>query len=604
MSPDPDLAELRRQLPAFGFNEYLRHLKAAEAAAASARPIRVAIVRSYTVEPIEPLLKLQFLLDGWRPSLWIGGYDQYAQEMLDTGGGLYRFAPDLVVVMVRIEEMLPEFVDEFPSFEPAFWRGRLAAKAREVAQLAERASADLSAQVIVQNAVLQRPYFGIFDAQRRDGQDHLVRLFNETLSESVEGIRGVWVWDFERHVRAVGLDQLYDAKAWYVSRNPYRQSAYPAIARDLYRYVASALGRIKKCVVLDLDNTLWGGVVGEDGFDGLALGHTYPGNCFRDFQKELLRLYHRGILLAINSKNNPDEALRVIDEHPDMILRREHFAAMRINWVDKASNLRSIAQELNIGVDSMVFADDNPAECALVQQECPGCDVVLLPQKPYLLPAAAAAFPGVENIRVTDEDRRKGDLYRADAARRQEEDRFSNLDDFLQSLDLQVAIEPAASFSIPRIAQLTQKTNQWNMTTRRYTDAQIHAFAGDPSMGVFAVSARDRFGDHGIIGALILRFDRTACVIDTFLLSCRVIGRGIEQAVIAFAAEAARARGIDRLVGEFVRTQKNAPAEGFYETIGFKGADGHRFVLMLTRDSLPYPRHIRIPAPAENAEGR
>jgi FkbH-like protein len=344
--------------------------------------------------------------------------------------------------------------------------------------------------------------------------------------------------------------------------------------------------------------------VGEDGLDGIKLGHTYPGNCYRDFQQALLALSNRGILLALNSKNNEADALRVIDEHPDMVLRRHHFAATRINWQDKAQNLRELARELNIGLDSLVFVDDNPVECELVRREIPECAVVQLPDKPYLLPAVPAALPGVEKIRLTDEDRAKREMYRAQAARRDDESRFSNLDDFLNSLAIEVAIEPATTFSIPRIAQLTQKTNQMNMTTRRYTEAEIRGLSSDPASAVFSISSKDRFGDNGIIGVMILRFAGAECTIDTFLLSCRVIGRGIEQAMMAFVSELCAARGLQSLRAEFFATAKNQPAAGFYERCGLSRISDTLFIADIGAVALPRPAHIRMAHAVTTASDR
>lgn len=593
---------VRGGVSGFSFNDYLRHLKSVEDASAGGMPLRVAVLRSYTLEPLEPVLKLRLLLEGYRPSFWFGGYNQYAQEILDPQSRLHAFGPDLVLLMIRLEEVMPEFIDDFPARSSSEWQQQIARKAQELARLAGQVATASSGQVVVQNMTLSRAsYFGIFDAQHADSQAQLVSEFNRSLAATVSDMRGVFIWDFDAFARAKGLDALHDPKMWYVSRNPYKQSAYPALGEDLLRYVRGALGRVKKCIVVDLDNTLWGGLAGEDGLEDVKVGHTYPGNCYRDFQKELLKLYHRGILLAINSKNNEEDALRILDEHPDMILRRRHFAAVRINWQDKAANLRAIAHQLNIGLDSLVFVDDNPAECALIRQECPECEVVVLPDKPYLLPGALAAIPGIENIHITEEDRRKGDMYRAEAARREHEDEYSNLDEFLRSLEMEVSIDRATPFSVPRIAQLTQKTNQMNMTTRRYTEAQINAFASDPARAVLSVSARDRFGDHGIIGVMILNFRHGECVIDTFLLSCRVIGRGIEQAMTAFVAEAAAARGAARLIGEFLKTPKNAPASGVYERCGFVRTGETRFEFVLSERQMPYPAHVRLHAASPNA---
>jgi FkbH-like protein len=589
--------QIKAEVPGFSFNDYVRQLKPLEAASGSGKTLRVAVLRSYTVEPIEPILRVHLLLEGFQPELWFGGYDQYTQEILDGQSELYRFVPDLVLLLTRLEEVLPDFVENFPSRPHAEWAELVQARARELAALAGRVVTARAAQVIVQNMALPRSaYFGVFDSQRSNSQLHLVHLFNQTLVAALQETAGAFVWDFDGLVRATGYDTLLDPKMWYVSRNPYRQSVYPAIGRDLMRYVASALGRVKKCIVVDLDDTLWGGVVGEDGLEGIRLGHSYPGNCFRDFQKELLKLHHRGILLAINSKNNPDEALRVIDEHPDMVLRRRHFAAIQINWRDKATNLREIARDLNIGLDSLIFLDDNPVECELIRRECPECDVVTLSQPPYLRPGIPAALPGIENIRLTDEDRSKGEMYQMRTARKAQEEHHANLDDFLRSLAIVARIEAATPFSIPRIAQLT--ANQLNMTTRRYTEPQVQALVTDPNWSVYAVSSRDRFGDYGIIGVVMLRFCSDECIIDTLLLSCRVIGRGIEQLIIAFIADVARSKGARHLVGEFFPTAKNGPAAGVYARNGFEPVDESRFHADLLQTSFPYPSHIEF-APAD-----
>lgn len=588
------LEEIRAGVSGFGYNDCLRHLKTVEEACADGKPLRVALLRSYTAEPIEPILKLRLLLEGLRPSIWIGGYNQYTQEIMDRASPLHDLRPELVIMMIRLEEVMPDFVDDFASMPSSHWEQRVAQKVREIGGLVERIEASFSAQVLVQGMTLaQGGYFGINDPQRPDGQGALVQKFNQGLAAEFSGRKGVHLWDFDRLVRAKGYENLYDPKMWYVSRNPFRQSAYVAIADDLTRYVRSAFGRIRKCVVVDLDNTLWGGIVGEDGIEGIALGRDYPGNCYRDLQKALLRLYHRGILLAINSKNNEADALQVLDEHPDMVLRRKHFAAHRINWQDKASNLKALAKDLNIGLDSMVFIDDNPRECELVRSQCPECHVFCLPDKPHLLPGFLDSVPGLECVSLTEEDTRRGEMYQAQRVRGQAAARFENLEDFWKDLELEVRIEPAQRFSIPRIAQLTQRTNQMNLTTRRYTEPQVEALAADPNWRVVSVAARDRFGDHGIVGAMFMRLDGDNCHIDTFLMSCRVLGLNIEQYVIAYAAEVARQAKRRTLVGEFIPTAKNKVAADMYPRLGFKKVGDTLFCADLDKPVVHPPEHIR-----------
>jgi FkbH-like protein len=593
-TPMRTMEEITAALPKFSYNDYLRHLRFVEGAARNGKPLGVAILRSYTIETIQPVLNVRLLLEGFRPSFWLGGYNQYVQEILDAGSQLYQFRPELILLMIRIEDLMPDFIDGFPERSSSEWEERVGLKARELSLLIERMEKTFRAQVIVQNMTVPREaYFGIYDSQDPAGQSYIVQELNHRLVTEFSQRKGVFLWDFDRFVRAKGNENVYDPKMWYVARNPFKQSIYPALVDDLMPYVRSALGRIKKCVVLDLDNTLWGGIVGEDGIEGIHLGHTYPGNCYRDFQKELLKLYHRGILLAINSKNNEADAFEVIDKHPDMVLRRKHFAAYQINWQDKVSNLRAIAKDLNIGIDSMVFIDDNPRECALIRQQCPECDVVCLPEKPYLLPQFLHSIPGLECITITDEDRHRGEMYQAQLARGQSAATFQNLDEFWKTLELEVKLEPVDQFSIRRIAQLTQRTNQMNLTTRRYTESQVEALGRDPSWHIVSIAAKDRFGDHGTVGAMFLNLNDDNCHIDTFLMSCRVLGLGIEQYMISFAAAVAKRARVKKLTGEYIPTAKNKMAADVYPKLGFKKMSDTLFGLDLEEQTFDFPNHIR-----------
>lgn len=590
------IREIKKEIAGYGFSDCLRGLREMEGSPelSNNKPLRIAVLRSYTSEMVEPVLKLRLLIEGWSPEFFFGGYNGYVQEILDPASPLYGFNPDIILLMVRMEELVPEFIDDFGGKPPAFWENSLREAAARIGSLCAAVEKQAPSQIIVQNFSLARPYWGIYDAQTPEGQTHLSGALNRFLAEEIKGRKNVFIWDFERLVSRKGLDNIHDSKMWHTSRNPFKQSAYVHMADDLLKLILSAKGRVKKCVVLDLDNTLWGGIAGEDGIDGVKLGHDYPGNCYREFQKGLLRLYNRGIILALNSKNNEADAIDIIENHPYMALRGRHFAAMRINWDDKVSNLQALAAELNIGLDSMIFIDDNHVECELVRTRLPEVEVVCLPEKPYLIPSVPDSLPGVENVRLTDEDRNKGEMYRSQIERKKFEKSFDSLDGFLAGLDIEVGIEAADSFSIARIAQLTQKTNQMNLTTRRYTEANVQTFAGDPDIHVFSVSSRDRFGDNGIIGALILRIKGDECIIDTFLLSCRVIGRNIEGAMMAFIAEFAKRRGVKTLLGEYIPTAKNKPAADMYEKFMFNRTGDNVYEANLENQTFERPPYIKL----------
>jgi FkbH-like protein len=589
------IEEIRHEVVNFSLNDYLRHLNDIEknVDVESLKSLKIAILRSYTLEMIEPILKVRLLLEGLKPNFQFGDYNNIFQEAFDLSSSLYQFQPDVILIMTRFEELLPNFIDDFGSKSSSEWRSILQSTAQDLVNLVGTIENNLSSQILFKTFLPPlNPYFGIYDAQNPHGQVFLVHEFNHLLAQQLEEKTSVFLWNFDNLIQRIGWDNLADPKMWYVSKNPFKHSAYTAIVNDLVRHLLSVLGRGKKCIVLDLDNTLWGGIAGEDGFDGVALGQDYPGSCFCDFQKGLLKLYNRGIILAINSKNNEDDALEIIDKHPYMILRRKHFAAFQINWNDKVTNLKALASDLNIGIDSMIFIDDSPVECELIRQHCPECEVVCLPEKPYLIPHILDSLHGLENIKLTQEDRKKGEMYQAQVARKKLEYSFDKIEDFLRTLEIEVTIERATNFSIPRISQLTQKTNQMNLTTRRYTEADIQTFAKDPTSHVFSVSSKDRFGDNGIIGTFILKIHNEECIIDTFLLSCRVISRNIENSMIAFIADFAKKQKAKTLIGEYLLTAKNHPAADMYEKFQFKKDSDTLFKANLVEQEFEYPSYI------------
>jgi FkbH-like protein len=545
-------------------------------------PLKIAILRSYTVEPLEPVLKLRLILEGCNPQFTYGGYNQFAQEVLDEKSFVYSFKPDLILFLLRFEDLLPEFCEEYNRKSFLEWQQIIKSTAEQIGAYVSHIRKKLDSQIFFQNMCFTHlPYWGVYDSQQTQNQVHLVHEFNQLLINHISLIPNSFVWDYNNFLLRKGYENIFDLKMWYLSKNPFKYSAYPEIIDDLCRYLISAIGKVKKCIVLDLDNTLWGGILGEDGFDRIALGNDYPGNCYQDFQKELLKLYHRGILLAINSKNNEEEVFEVIDKHLAMVLQRKHFAAYRINWNDKATNLDELAQELNIGIDSMIFIDDNPRECELIRQMHPECTVIELSKKVYTIPRTIHSLCNIENINITSEDKKKGEIYQSQIERKKIQKTISNLEDYLKNLEIEISIKKADNFSLPRIAQLTQKTNQMNLTTRRYSESDIRSFMESHYLQVYYVSVKDRLGDQGIVGVIILRIEKGQCMIDTFLLSCRVLGLKIEQSMVVFIQDKAKEMSCKQIIGEYIPTSKNKLAIGFYEKADFKKQSDSYFSLDL-----------------------
>ena len=323
---------------------------------------------------------------------------------------------------------------------------------------------------------------------------------------------------------------------------------------------------MKKCIVLDLDNTLWGGIVGEDGTPGIELSMNERGSGFIAFQQALLDMYHRGVILAINSHNNPEDALAVIRNHPNMILKEPHFAAMRMNWKDKHENIQSLAEELNIGLDSMVFFDDNPLHREMVRSFLPEVDVPELPTDPLLYAKTLHALPYFPSHATTNEDTMRGNLYVTERLRREAEKRFSSKEEFLMSLGLEAYIEVNDSTAIERIAQLTEKTNQFNTKKNPLSSDRVISLMKSDTYEILSMRVIDRFGDYGIIGVAIIEKKAHRWHVEQLLMSCRILGRGVEEALLFAIAERARLHGADHLSFAYAPTEKNAPAKTFLDT--------------------------------------
>jgi FkbH-like protein len=371
------------------------------------------------------------------------------------------------------------------------------------------------------------------------------------------------------------------------------------LAQEYLRFLLPLSGLTAKVLVVDLDNTIWGGVVAEDGIDGIKADSEYPCAAYQDLQRAILAARDRGVLLAIASKNDRAEAIAALDGHQGMLLRSTDFAAHRINWNEKAQGLREIAAELNVGVDSLAFLDDSPVERERIRLELPEVAVIELPADPLLYAQALRDSPVFERLSLTDEDRQRGRMYAEQTARADLESRATSLVDFLRSLEMEIDIRSMSPDALPRIAQLTQKTNQFNMTTRRYSEQELSELAANPSARVYQVRVRDRLGDSGLVGAAITRADEDGWEIDTLLLSCRVIGRTIEKAMLAKIADDAIEDGARRLHGWFLTTKKNLPASGFYADNGFSliqsGDGASRWELDLDTTRPSYPEWIRCP---------
>jgi len=403
----------------------------------------------------------------------------------------------------------------------------------------------------------------------------------------------MFVYDFNQFVTKHGEDNIFDYRKFLFGDIKISLDFIPYLANDLMSYLKAVLGLNRKCIVVDLDNMLWGGIVGEDGFDGIKLGPTSPGNAFVEFQRLLLSYWQRGILLAINSKNNYDDVIQVIKEHPYMVLREEHFASMQINWNDKVSNMKEIVKDLNIGLNSLVYFDDDAVNRELVSTRMPEILTVNVPNDPTLYSKTLMSLNDFNVLQITDEDLKRGKMYQQQKVRKELQSTATNLDEFLKQLDIKITIKNATQFTIPRISQLTLKTNQFNLTTKRYQEEDIVKFSKDKTKLVGCAQVEDKFGDNGITGVFIINKDNpTEWSIDTFLLSCRVMGRGVEDAIMAHILQKAKADGVKKVSGMYIPTKKNMPCENFLSNYGF--TKNGEFWSYSLNNPIKIPNHLTV----------
>ena len=577
----------------------IRRLNLEELNVPSWKRIKVALLSSFTIDPLGVYMDVKSRLVGLYPEIYIGPSNQYQQEILDKGSKLYAFKPNVVILAVQAESLLGE--DFYCEFAKSSGKEQYQTEViDQFKRLLSLLTSRTNAIILVNNFIV--PSFtplGILDNKVDMGLKSFFYGLNQRLTDLYRESNQVYVVDLEGVASKHGKSRCLNFEMYYRGSFVFSESFLPVIADEYMGYIKALRNLSRKCIVLDLDNVLWGGIIGEDGVDGIRLGKDSPGNAYVDFQRLLLSYYNRGIVLAINSRNNYEDAIKVIREHPYMVLREKYFAAMRINWQDKVQNMIELAKEIGIGLDSMAFVDDNPREREEIKQALPQVLVVDMPTSPFLYRQALESLNDFNVLALTEEDKMRGEMYYARRMRKQLEKSMVSLEDFLRSLEMKVMIKQADEFSLPRITRLINKTNQFNLTTRRYTDVEIDKMRENrEEFDIYSLQVIDKFGDEGIVGVAIVRKEPQTWILDSFLMSCRVIGRKVETAFLAKIVADARKRGISTIVGEYIPTQKNAHVEGFYSDHGFEKfqqeGDLSRWRLDLTRSTVKMPEWLEV----------
>ncbi len=594
------LADLRAALAPHSAPLSLPQIRRLQAHASSLerpdRDVRLGIVHTYTSSLLDPWLELAAAVQGVRIDTYHAPYGLALQEA-QPDSGLVRHRPDVTLLLLQREDLHPALMEPLVGRDPKTQealRGQVVQRLGGI--LSQFRGQPLGRIVVTLLPSLHGPALGQYDAQSERSEAAWWSRFKSDLGELCRtAVDATLFLDLDEMLLDLGRGGFFDARFWYTSRYPFA----PAAARSLAQRVVDIGVSLKlpkaKVIVLDADNTLWGGVIGEDGFTGIALGPEYPGNLYVAFQRRLLDYQQRGFILALCSKNNPDDLQQVLDEHPHQLIKDEHLAARRVNWVAKPDNLKALAEELNLGLDSFIFVDDSDHECAVVRYQLPQVEVVQTPRKPLLVPGCLEQVARLQVLSVTDEDRSKTQLYAQERSRGELRESLhadgGSVTDYLRSLSMRMQVGIDDASQLQRLAQLTQKTNQFNLTTRRYDEREIREFLDARDCLVAHFSLADTFGDSGVVGLAVWRLpEPDQAQLDTFLMSCRVIGREAESAFLHALLRVLSQRGVHHVVADYLPTPKNALVKDFLPQQGFViGEDGR------------YRRDLQA-APAEPAD--
>ncbi len=578
-------------------SKYANIFKAIHQDELNLKKVRVAILASSTVSHFNDILRYWLAKDGFSVDIYEAAYNTVQQTILDTSSGLYNFNPDIVMIFTTyrdvkcdispgssledIQRVITSAVNDFTSF----WK------------ILRQNS---NCYIIQNNADL--PYyrsFGNYEGTALWGYINMLRNFNLELAKAV--LQGVTIFDLDYISSVYGKEKWHEMRYWYYSKHAFALDATGLVAYNAAKVICSIKGSAKKCLVLDLDNTLWGGVIGDDGLDGIKLGNGPDGEAFVDFQKFLLKLKERGIILAVCSKGDEEIVKEPFLKHPDMQIKLEDIMIFKANWDNKVSNIKEIAFSLNIGLDSIVFVDDNPAERQLVKGMLPMVCVPELPKDPVDYISTLSSHLYFETVLFSDEDKVRSDYYRSNIKRSEFKKQVTNLSEYLQNLQMQMTVNCFDNFHLPRIAQLINKSNQFHLTTTRYTEREIKSAQMDRSKYCRYFKLKDRFGDNGLISVVILekQADETLFV-DTWVMSCRVLSRGVEEFICNEIVSLGKQIGCKKIIGKYIPTKKNRLVSHLYERLHFemiKEEKGTTFwVLKLDKNTPTYQTFIKKPS--------
>lgn len=534
--------------------------------------IKLALVGDTATQFLATAIRGTGVERGYQINLFEAEYNQVERQFLDPSSELYQFDADFIVVFQSTHKL-----GEKHSLLAADWQETLADdRLAFLASLCENPSLANKKIICLDYPEIEDTVFGSYATKVTASFTYQVRKLNMGLMDLSQQYANFFVCDIAALQNKLGRDLMFAPNVYVSTEMVLSLDALPYVASRIMDIVCAAKGQFKKCLILDLDNTVWGGVIGDDGLEGIQLGHGLGiGKAFTEFQMWVKKLKQRGIIICVASKNNEDTAKEPFEKHPDMVLKLDDIAVFQANWETKVDNIRTIQRILNIGFDSMVFLDDNPFERNIVRENIPGITVPELPVDPgeYLEYLYSLNLFETASYSNADKDRTK--QYQVEARRVSLQKTFSNETDFLKSLDMESVVSGFTKFNTPRVAQLSQRSNQFNLRTVRYTEADIEALASDPDVIDLSFTLEDKFGDNGLVVVIVMkRQDAETLFVDTWLMSCRVLKRGMENFTLNTMVERAKAAGYRRIIGEYLPTPKNKMVEDHYASLGFQKIEG------------------------------
>jgi FkbH-like protein len=544
-------------------------------------PKKISLLSNFTINGLSDVIKVIAFEQNMHVQIYQCPYDHYRQEIFDLTSQWNTSHSELTFLILNFESMMGDNFFNFYSWNEQKRKDFSNEFINEFENLIKTILSNSSGKIIINNFPLpQFSPLGIFDTKISFNLTDLINELNNKIRQFTISHTSLFCLDYVSFLQKYGTSNVQDERWKYLADMKISPSYIPIFGEYLIGFLKPIFVKTKKCLVLDLDNTIWGGIIGEDGINEIKLDEKPPGNTFLEFQKVIKQFYERGIILAINSKNNLDDVKEVFEKHPKMILKFDDFASYQINWKNKALNMNTISEELNIGLDSLVFWDDDPINRELIKQTIPEIFVVDVPSDTSFYAQTLRNLDVFHTFTVTGEDSKKGKIYAEQQQRKQKSKDFSNLDDFLVSLDMKISNELPNDFTIPRISQLTMKTNQFNLTTKRYSEEQIKEMCSDSNYLIKTFSVSDKFGDNGLTGLYIInKNDSTTWEIDSFLMSCRIMGRKIENEMLNDLLLECKNNNVKKLTGKHFPTTKNHVTKDLYLNFGFSKINDDTYVL-------------------------